>query len=111
MHTCALQEDAKRNDLIGEYTGELVGQAEADRRGTAYDRDGSSYLFNLDQDWVLDAHRRGNKLRFVNHRRARVWAAHVCMLTAQVGSLPGIQTCLQLSVVLLLAGHAAAKCS
>ena len=105
-HTCAVQEDAKRNDLIGEYTGELVGQAEADRRGKAYDRDGSSYLFNLDQDWVLDAHRRGNKLRFVNHRRAHVWAAHVCMLTAQVGSLPGNQTCLQLSVVLLLAGHA-----
>jgi len=66
------QEGARRNDLLGEYTGELVGQAEADRRGRAYDRDGCSYLFNLDRDWVLDARRRGNKLRFVNHRRARV---------------------------------------
>lgn len=51
-----------------------MGQAEADRRGRAYDRDGASYLFNLDRDWVLDARRRGNKLRFVNHRRARARA-------------------------------------
>ena len=64
------QESAARNELIGEYVGELICQAEADRRGRAYDSAGFSYLFNLDQDWVLDATLRGNKLRLINHRRA-----------------------------------------
>ncbi|KAK9846547.1 hypothetical protein WJX81_006349 [Elliptochloris bilobata] len=62
-----LLENAARNDLIGEYTGELVSQEEAERRGRAYDSEGFSYLFNLDRDWVLDARFRGNKLRFINH--------------------------------------------
>lgn len=63
-----LQEQAYKGDLLGEYTGELVNQQEADRRGKAYDRDDNSYLFNLNEDWVIDARRRGNKLRFANHR-------------------------------------------
>jgi SET domain-containing protein len=66
--TLVLQDGAKRGELVGEYTGELVTQAEADRRGKAYDRDDNSYLFNLNEEWVIDARRRGNKLRFANHR-------------------------------------------
>ena len=62
-----LLEPARKGDLIGEYCGELVSHAEADRRGKAYDRDDSSYLFNLTSDSVVDARTAGSKLRFANH--------------------------------------------
>jgi len=62
-----LNQAAKKDDFLGEYTGELVTQAEADRRGKVYDRANCSFLFNLNSQWVLDAHLRGNKLKFANH--------------------------------------------
>lgn len=55
---------------MGEYTGELIGHDEAERRGKCYDRDNNSYLFNLNTALVIDARQRGNKLRYANHRFA-----------------------------------------
>ncbi|KAK9917862.1 hypothetical protein WJX75_009030 [Coccomyxa subellipsoidea] len=75
-----LMDGAKRGELVGEYTGELVTQAEADRRGKAYDRDDNSYLFNLNEEWVIDARRRGNKLRFANHSTDPNCAAKILMV-------------------------------
>lgn len=72
------QESANKGDLLGEYTGELVTQVEADRRGKAYDRDDNSYLFNLNEDWVIDARQRGNKLRFANHRQGPCFMNGTC---------------------------------
>lgn len=63
-----LGEAARKGDFLGEYVGEMLSQAEADRRGKAYDRSNNSYLFGVNKDWVLDAKARGNKLRFANHR-------------------------------------------
>ncbi|DBB03339.1 TPA: hypothetical protein ACH3X3_010714 [Trebouxia sp. C0006] len=61
------QEDIKRNEFVAEYTGELINHREADRRGKAYDRDCNTYLFDLNDEWVIDAKHRGNKMRFANH--------------------------------------------
>ncbi|KAJ0412391.1 hypothetical protein ATCC90586_005411 [Pythium insidiosum] len=60
-------EQIRRGDLICEYTGELISQYEAERRGTVYDRRQMSYLFDLNEDAVVDAIRAGNKSRFINH--------------------------------------------
>ena len=47
--------------------GELCSQEEGERRGTEYDRREHSFLFDLSKNYVLDATRKGNKTRFLNH--------------------------------------------
>lgn len=64
-----LMEPARKDDFLGEYTGDLITDQEAERRGRIYDRQDKSYLFNLTKEKVLDANRRGNKLRFANHSK------------------------------------------
>ncbi|MCO5607693.1 hypothetical protein L7F22_061892 [Adiantum nelumboides] len=62
-----LKNSVSRNDYLGEYTGELISHREADKRGKIYDRENSSFLFNLNDQFVLDAYRKGDKLKFANH--------------------------------------------
>ncbi|KQK22000.1 histone-lysine N-methyltransferase EZ3 [Brachypodium distachyon] len=57
----------QKNDYLGEYTGELISHKEADKRGKIYDRANSSFLFDLNDQYVLDANRKGDKLKFANH--------------------------------------------
>ena len=63
----ALRRIRKGTRLI-EYTGERISDAEADRR---YDdetmRRHHTFLFTLDDRFVVDASRGGNEARFINH--------------------------------------------
>ncbi len=58
---------AYAGDLIAEYTGEIISEEEADRRGRLYDKQACSYLFNLDTKRCVDARQFGNKIRLVKN--------------------------------------------
>jgi histone-lysine N-methyltransferase EZH2 len=47
--------------------GEVIPHDEAERRGEVYDQRNQTYLFDLSTDYAVDALRKGNKTRFINH--------------------------------------------
>ena len=61
--------DVKKDDFLGEYAMQMITHSEAERRGSQYDQTNSSFLFNLNDNWVLDAYSRGNKFKFANHSK------------------------------------------
>ncbi len=52
--------DFKKGELIIEYTGERITEAEANRRG-------GKYLFELNDNWTIDGKGRENIARYLNH--------------------------------------------
>ncbi|XP_019857051.1 PREDICTED: flocculation protein FLO11-like isoform X2 [Amphimedon queenslandica] len=69
VKTCS---DLKRGTFVTEYVGEVITTEEAERRGVTYDREGSTYLFDLDFDedhpeFTIDAGHCGNISHFFNH--------------------------------------------
>lgn len=59
----------KKGELVIEYVGELIRSNLADVRERHYLASGidSSYLFRLDDEYVVDATTQGNIARFINH--------------------------------------------
>ncbi|KAF3481724.1 histone-lysine N-methyltransferase [Arthroderma uncinatum] len=63
------EENITANDMIIEYVGEKVRQQVADMRERRYLKSGigSSYLFRIDENTVIDATKHGGIARFINH--------------------------------------------
>ncbi|XP_068166943.1 histone-lysine N-methyltransferase SETD1B-A-like [Antennarius striatus] len=57
------------DEMVIEYVGQTVRQVVADMRERRYEEAGigSSYLFRVDQDAIIDATKCGNLSRFINH--------------------------------------------
>jgi len=55
--------------MVIEYVGQVVRQTVADLREKKYEAMGigSSYLFRIDHDTIIDATKCGNLARFINH--------------------------------------------
>ncbi|XP_033930024.1 histone-lysine N-methyltransferase SETD1A-like, partial [Melopsittacus undulatus] len=57
------------DEMVIEYVGQNIRQVVADMREKRYAQEGigSSYLFRVDQDTIIDATKCGNLARFINH--------------------------------------------
>ena len=57
------------DEMVIEYVGEIIRSVTADEREHRYEAMGigSSYLFRLDGESVIDATKRGGVARFINH--------------------------------------------
>jgi hypothetical protein len=62
-------EPIEPHDMVIEYIGEIIRQQVADFREKRYEKMGigSSYLFRIDEDTIIDATFKGNLARFINH--------------------------------------------
>jgi [histone H3]-lysine4 N-trimethyltransferase SETD1 len=62
-------EPIAKDEMVIEYVGEMIRQSVADDRERKYEKlgIGSSYLFRIDAETILDATFRGNLARFINH--------------------------------------------
>ncbi|VDO03338.1 unnamed protein product [Rodentolepis nana] len=60
-----------KGTFVIEYVGEIITMNEAFRRGELYDREGQTYIFELDYDlpsqFAIDNCHTGNASRFINH--------------------------------------------
>ena len=64
-------EDLKKDDLIGEYIGEIVDLDDLNERSEYMDLENSTYMFTLNDEYTVDSRTMGNLLRFANHSKSK----------------------------------------
>ena len=64
-------EDIKKDNLIGEYKGELINDDIVNKRDRFKEYERSTYMFKLDDEYTVDSRRMGNMLRYANHSKNR----------------------------------------
>jgi hypothetical protein len=64
-------EDIKKEDLIGEYIGEMVGIEDLNERSEYIDLEKTTYMFTLNDEYTVDSRTMGNILRFANHSKSK----------------------------------------
>ena len=62
-------EDIAAGEMVTEYIGEVMHSSVANEREKRYEAAGigSSYLFKINEDYCINATRKGNSARFINH--------------------------------------------
>ena len=55
--------------LVSEYCGEILTRHASEVRGRIYDKGGCSFVFNLNNEYDVDAMRKGNKVHTVSYLR------------------------------------------
>jgi histone-lysine N-methyltransferase EZH2 len=61
-----LNENVKKGELICEYKGEIISSHEAEKRSEVYKKINVNYLFNINDDKIIDAMNMSNKAKFLN---------------------------------------------
>jgi len=61
------KEDIAPNSFIIEYKGELITPIEAEIRERLYAPSGTSYLFEIAENKIIDGGRKGNIAKYINH--------------------------------------------
>lgn len=61
---CFATQRIKKGELIGEYTGERIGDEEADSR---YEDEEMTYLFYVEEGEYIDAASDPNPIKYINH--------------------------------------------
>ena len=59
--------DIKKDDIIIEYTGEIINKAQLDLRQKQYAYDKCLYIFDFGNDLFIDAKFKGSLGRYINH--------------------------------------------
>jgi [histone H3]-lysine4 N-trimethyltransferase SETD1 len=76
------------DEMVIEYVGQMVRPSVADTRETKYEAIGigSSYLFRIDHETIIDATKCGNLARFINHSCNVSLSYHIVTLNLTFGS-------------------------